>query len=292
MLLISGGGACSPVWADLVSALVPTHRVLALDVPGDAGMSASPTHKPRNPAEVAHWLEEVLSALALEHAVVVGHSYGAWLALTHAIHHPDRLKHLVLVDPTDCFARPARTYLVHALPLFLAPSTSRRRGFPELGNRWSRNRPGRHRAVGRPGTPRGAAAPDPAISGRTRGATSTGQRPACRTQPSPRRRRSRPTRANPHTWCRDQHPGRSQPPRHPHRTPRTARHTATPDHHRRPLTTGCRASGSALTRRRVQRATSRGPSSESFPVGDWVPVTGSWCSGSPDRAERWAARGR
>ncbi len=129
MLLVSGGGACSPVWADLVSALVPTHRVLALDVPGDAGMSASPTHQPRNPAEVAHWLEEVLSALALERTVVVGHSYGAWLALTHAIHHPDRLKHLVLVDPTDCFTRPARAYLVHALPLFLAPSANRRRAF-------------------------------------------------------------------------------------------------------------------------------------------------------------------
>ncbi len=107
MVLISGGGACSPVWADLVGGLVPTRRVLALDVPDDAGMSASPTHKPRNPGEVARWLEEVLSALALERAVVVGHSYGAWLALTHAIHHPDRLKHLVLVDPTDCFTRPA-----------------------------------------------------------------------------------------------------------------------------------------------------------------------------------------
>lgn len=129
MLLVSGGGACSPVWADVANALVPARRVLALDVPGDAGMSASPTRKPRNPAEVAHWLEEVLSALALEHVVVVGHSYGAWLALTHAIHHPDRLKHLVLVDPTDCFAKPARTYLVHALPLFLTPSANRRRAF-------------------------------------------------------------------------------------------------------------------------------------------------------------------
>jgi pimeloyl-ACP methyl ester carboxylesterase len=129
MLLVSGGGACSPVWADVANALVPARRVLALDVPGDAGMSASPTRKPRNPAEVAHWLEEVLGALALEHVVIVGHSYGAWLALTHAIHHPDRLKHLVLVDPTDCFAKPARTYLVHALPLFLTPSVNRRRAF-------------------------------------------------------------------------------------------------------------------------------------------------------------------
>lgn len=129
MVLIGGGGGCSPVWADFAARLAPTRRVYALDVLGDAGKSAAPTRKPRNPAEVARWFEEVFAALALEGAVVVGHSYGAWLALTHAIHHPDRLKHLVLVDPTDCFARPSRTYLMHALPLFLAPSANRRRAF-------------------------------------------------------------------------------------------------------------------------------------------------------------------
>lgn len=129
MLLISGGGACSPVWGDLVSLLVPKHRVFALDVPGDVGMSASPTRSPRGPADVAGWLEDVLRTLDLNHLVLVGHSYGAWLALTHAIHYPDRLAHLVLIDPTDCFSRPATTYLLHALPLFLAPSATRRTAF-------------------------------------------------------------------------------------------------------------------------------------------------------------------
>ena len=129
VVLIGGGGACSPVWADLVGRLAPTCRVFALDVPGDAGASPSPTHRPRAPADVARWLEDILSALAGERVVMVGHSYGAWLTLTHALHHPGRLKHLVLVDPTDCFSRSARTYLMHALPLFLAPSARRRRAF-------------------------------------------------------------------------------------------------------------------------------------------------------------------
>jgi len=129
VVLVSGGGACSPVWADVVGHLVPNRRVLAVDVPGDAGMSASPPHKPRDPSDVGRWLEDVLGALDLDRVVMVGHSYGAWLTLTHAIRHPHRLAHLVLVDPTDCFTRPSRNYLAHALPLFLAPSARRRRAF-------------------------------------------------------------------------------------------------------------------------------------------------------------------
>jgi pimeloyl-ACP methyl ester carboxylesterase len=129
VLLVSGGGACSPVWADVARALTPTHRVHALDVPGDAGLSPSPTQRPKDRAAIAAWLEQLLGALTDDAVTMVGHSYGGWLALTHAMHHPGRVQHLVLVDPTDCFARPAPTYLLHALPLFLAPSANRRRAF-------------------------------------------------------------------------------------------------------------------------------------------------------------------
>lgn len=129
MLLISGGGARSPVWADVVGALTATHRVLALDVPGDAGMSPPPKAKPRTKEAVAGWLADVLGALSLDRVIMVGHSYGAWLALIHALHYPARVKHLVLLDPTDCFTRPAASYLVRALPLFLAPSARRHRTF-------------------------------------------------------------------------------------------------------------------------------------------------------------------
>lgn len=129
VLLIGGGGAPSPVWADVAAALVPDHRVLALDVPGDAGLSAAPTRRPRGTGEVADWLQDVLSGLDLDRVVVVGHSYGAWLALVHALTHPARLRHLVLVDPTDCFTRPSATYIAHALPLFITASARAHRAF-------------------------------------------------------------------------------------------------------------------------------------------------------------------
>ena len=129
VLLIAGGGACSPVWAAVAAGLAGEHRVLAVDVPGDAGRSAAPRVRVRRREQAADWLEEVLTGVGAERAAVVGHSYGAWLALVHAIHHPARVRRLVLLDPTDCFARLAPSYLVHALPLFLAPSAARHRAF-------------------------------------------------------------------------------------------------------------------------------------------------------------------
>ncbi len=162
VLLIGGGGACSPVWADVAAALVPTYRVLALDVPGDAGLSEPPTHRPQDAVEVADWLEDVLSGLGLERVVMVGHSYGAWLALVHALAHPTRQRHLVLVDPTDCFTRPSPNYLLHALPLFLTSSARAHRVFldwetgrrgidPDAAALWTR--PGRPAVLLRPTKP-------------------------------------------------------------------------------------------------------------------------------------------
>lgn len=131
VLLLPGGGACSPVWAAVAAGLAGEHRVLALDVPGDAGRSAAPEVAVRYREQVADWVQEVLDGVGVGvgRAAVVGHSYGAWLALVHAIHHPERVRHLVLLDPTGCFVPLAPTYLARALPLFLAPSPRRRRAF-------------------------------------------------------------------------------------------------------------------------------------------------------------------
>lgn len=129
VLLLAGSGACSPVWAAVAAGLAVDHRVLAVDVPGDAGRSAALAVPVRHRGQVADWLQEVLDGVGADRAVVVGHSYGAWLALTHAIHHPESVGRLVLLDPTDCFVPLAPAYLARALPLFLAPSPRRLRAF-------------------------------------------------------------------------------------------------------------------------------------------------------------------
>lgn len=129
VLLVPGGGTCAPVWAAVAAGLAGDHRVLAVDVPGDAGRSAAPAAPVRHREQVADWLQEVLDGVGVGRAVVVGHSYGAWLALVHAIHHPERVGRLVLLDPTDCFVPLAPAYLARAAPLLMAPSPRRRRAF-------------------------------------------------------------------------------------------------------------------------------------------------------------------
>jgi pimeloyl-ACP methyl ester carboxylesterase len=50
----------------------------------------------------------VLDGLGVELPELVGHSYGAWIALTYALQRPARVGKLTLLDPTMCFARCCR----------------------------------------------------------------------------------------------------------------------------------------------------------------------------------------
>jgi pimeloyl-ACP methyl ester carboxylesterase len=52
---------------------------------------------------------------------VTGHSYGAWLALSYALHAPDQTRALALLDPTQCFAG----YLLRGLPVLARPTAAR-----------------------------------------------------------------------------------------------------------------------------------------------------------------------
>ena len=59
----------------------------------------------------------------------MGHSYGAWLALTYTLRNPDRVDRLALIDPTDCFTGLRLPYIARALPSLLRPSRQRTRSF-------------------------------------------------------------------------------------------------------------------------------------------------------------------
>jgi pimeloyl-ACP methyl ester carboxylesterase len=60
---------------------------------------------------------------------VCGHSYGAWIALTYAIAHPERVEQLTLLDPTDCYLGLRAPYVLRALPSLLRPSRKRTESF-------------------------------------------------------------------------------------------------------------------------------------------------------------------
>lgn len=73
------------------------HRVLAFDRPG-FGYSSRPRSTLWTPAAQADVIARALMQLGVERAVVVGHSWGAMVALALALNHPEIVGGLVLVS--------------------------------------------------------------------------------------------------------------------------------------------------------------------------------------------------
>lgn len=103
VLLIHGSGPGVSAWANwrlLLPVLSQTRRVIAPDMRGFGF-----TQRPANPTEataytMAAWVQQavdVLDALNIAQADLVGNSFGGALALALAIKHPQRVRRLVLM---------------------------------------------------------------------------------------------------------------------------------------------------------------------------------------------------
>lgn len=78
------------------SELSKKHRVILFDLRGH-GMSARAT-RGYDVATMAGDLESIVDRVAREPVALVGHSYGAAVALTFALRHPERVRKLALVE--------------------------------------------------------------------------------------------------------------------------------------------------------------------------------------------------
>ncbi|MET9636321.1 alpha/beta hydrolase [Streptomyces virginiae] len=132
LVLLPGGGATSAVWGACAAAgAARTHRVHAVDLLGEPGLSVpEPGRAPRTAEDLTDWLDAVLDGLAPHGPVTLGgHSYGAWIAAHHAARRPARLGRLVLLDSTQVFAGLRPGYVLRALPVLLRPTPRRIRSF-------------------------------------------------------------------------------------------------------------------------------------------------------------------
>ena len=85
------------VWhLHIVPALADRFRVLTYDLRGHGYSDTPPTGY--SPDDMAEDLLELLDALELERPVVVGHSYGADIALYLAASHPERVREVVAIE--------------------------------------------------------------------------------------------------------------------------------------------------------------------------------------------------
>ena len=72
---------------------------LDADMPALPGWNDTPLDGFDDVDDYVFWLLDVLDELALERPVLVGDSFGGWLAAELAVRHPDRIGLLVLISP-------------------------------------------------------------------------------------------------------------------------------------------------------------------------------------------------
>jgi pimeloyl-ACP methyl ester carboxylesterase len=105
----------SASWFANIGALNASHPVYAIDTIGDVGRSTQ-TSRVRDGVDVSLWLDEVLAALDLRGAHLIGLSYGGWLALNQARRSPNRLASVTAVDPVGAIGRAHLSFLLRIVP--------------------------------------------------------------------------------------------------------------------------------------------------------------------------------
>ncbi len=88
--IVQGNGRLVP--------LASRHRVIAFDRPGH-GRSQRPKHGDAGVEVQARLLHDALVQLRIDRPILVGHSWGAALALVYAINYPNEVAGLVVVAP-------------------------------------------------------------------------------------------------------------------------------------------------------------------------------------------------
>lgn len=130
VILLHGSAANSASWMGDARDLARRHRVHAVDLPGEPGLSAE-TRAPLAGGAHAAWLSEVTAALSASQVALVGISLGGWVALDLATRAPETVSALVLLCPGGVGAQ--RNILPWALPLLMLGGWGRRRVLARLG---------------------------------------------------------------------------------------------------------------------------------------------------------------
>ncbi|MVU81721.1 alpha/beta fold hydrolase [Nocardia sp. ET3-3] len=102
LLLLPGRQAATPMWAANLPGLMAVRPVITVDLLGEPGLSVQ--SKPlTDEVDQAAWLSEALAELESRPVHLLGVSIGGWAAVNLAVHHPDRVASLSILDSPFVF---------------------------------------------------------------------------------------------------------------------------------------------------------------------------------------------
>ncbi|MBQ1027980.1 alpha/beta hydrolase [Micromonospora sp. C95] len=118
LLLLPGRASATPVWADNMPLLLPFGDVYTVDLLGEPGMSVQNRPIDNDEAQ-AEWLHQTLRALPPDEFHLVGLSIGGWTAVNLALHRPDHIASMTVIDPVHVFADIPFGTIVRSIPAAL-----------------------------------------------------------------------------------------------------------------------------------------------------------------------------
>jgi len=123
LVCLHGWGLDSETWFSSIEALLPLIKeAIAIDLPG-FGHSENP-HSPFSMKEYTDIVESLLSTLDLQKVVIMGHSFGARIAVRLAIRQKSMIEKLVLVDAAGVRTHQVRAKVFSFLSRFFKPFVS------------------------------------------------------------------------------------------------------------------------------------------------------------------------
>ncbi|MEG3999666.1 MULTISPECIES: alpha/beta hydrolase [unclassified Microcoleus] len=133
VVFVHGMAVSASIWEAQLARVARTRRAIALDMRGH-GDSAPPEDGNYAPASCAADVLAVLDGLGLDRVAIVGHSFGACIALATAAAAPHRIAQLILADPPGDFTKlPVEVYEAQLVPFQRVLETEDWRSAVEAG---------------------------------------------------------------------------------------------------------------------------------------------------------------